>query len=83
MEIFGIPIKGLGTEGVVLLTCYLIWKFKLQPLYWKWQLKKNPAFKVRGNPGNPGNPGSPGNPGNPGNRGAVNYGFPDVWRQLL
>jgi len=39
-----------------------------------------------GNPGNIGNPGNPGNagtPGNPGNRGAVNYGYGDVFRRLL
>jgi hypothetical protein len=36
-----------------------------------------------GNIGNPGNPGNPGSPGNPGNRGAVNYGFPDVFHKLL
>jgi hypothetical protein len=31
----------------------------------------------------PGNPGNPGHPGNPGNRGAVNYGYPDVFDNLL
>ena len=36
-----------------------------------------------GNIGNPGNPGNAGNPGNPGNRGAVNYGYPDVFHKLL
>ena len=36
-----------------------------------------------GNIGNPGNPGNPGSSGNPGNRGAVNYGFPDVFHELL
>jgi len=36
-----------------------------------------------GNIGNPGNPGNAGNPGNPGNRGSVNYGFPDVFEELL
>jgi hypothetical protein len=36
-----------------------------------------------GNIGNPGNPGNPGSPGNPGNRGAVNYGYPDVFHKLL
>ena len=36
-----------------------------------------------GNIGNPGNPGNPGSPGNPGNRGAVNYGYPDVFPKLL
>jgi len=36
-----------------------------------------------GNVGNPGNPGNPGSPGNPGNRGAVNYGYPDVFHKLL
>ena len=36
-----------------------------------------------GNIGNPGNPGNPGSPGNPGNRGAVNYGYPDVFQRLL
>lgn len=36
-----------------------------------------------GNLGNAGNPGSPGSPGNPGNRGAVNYGYPDVFEELL
>lgn len=36
-----------------------------------------------GNIGNPGNPGSPGSPGNPGNRGALNYGFLDVFADLL
>jgi hypothetical protein len=39
-----------------------------------------------GNLGNivhPGNPGNPGHPGHPGNRGAVNYGYPDVFEKLL
>src|SRR5882762_5791700 len=36
-----------------------------------------------GNIGNPGNPGNPGSPGNPGNRGSVNYGYPDVFDELL
>lgn len=36
-----------------------------------------------GNIGNPGNPGNAGNPGNPGNRGAVNYGYRDVFHGLL
>jgi 4-fold beta flower protein len=36
-----------------------------------------------GNIGNPGDPGNPGSPGNPGNRGAVNYGYPDVFDELL
>lgn len=36
-----------------------------------------------GNIGNPGNPGNAGNPGNPGNRGAVNYGYRDVFHKLL
>jgi hypothetical protein len=36
-----------------------------------------------GNIGNSGNPGNPGHPGNPSNRGAVNYGFPDVFHKLL
>jgi hypothetical protein len=40
----------------------------------------------KGNPsniGNPGNPGNPGSPGNPGNRGAVNYGYEDVFHKLI
>jgi len=36
-----------------------------------------------GNIGNPGNPGNAGSPGNPGNRGAVNYGYADVFQELL
>jgi hypothetical protein len=36
-----------------------------------------------GNIGNPGNPGNPGSPSNPGNRGAVNYGYRDVFSRLL
>ncbi len=36
-----------------------------------------------GNIGNSGNPGNAGNPGNPGNRGAVNYGYPDVFSKLI
>ena len=36
-----------------------------------------------GNIGNPGNPGNAGNPGNPGNRGAVNYGYSDVFNKLI
>lgn len=36
-----------------------------------------------GNIGNPGNPGNPGSPGNPGNRGAVNYGYQDVFHKLI
>lgn len=36
-----------------------------------------------GNIGHPGNPGNPGHPGNPGNRGALNYGYPDVFHELL
>lgn len=35
-----------------------------------------------GNIGNPGNPGNPGSPGNPGHRGAVNYGYTDVFHKL-
>ena len=36
-----------------------------------------------GNNGNPGNPGNPGSPGNPGNRDAQNYGYRDVFYELL
>ena len=35
-----------------------------------------------GNIGHPGNPGNPGSPGNPGNRGAINYGYQDVFNKL-
>jgi len=37
----------------------------------------------RGSIGSSGNPGSVGSHGNPGSRGAVNYGYPDVWEKLL
>jgi hypothetical protein len=40
-------------------------------------------FGNLGNIGNPGNPGNPGHPGNPGNRGAVNYGYPEVFQKLV
>lgn len=33
--------------------------------------------------GNFDNPGNTGSPGNPGNRGAENYGYPDVFHELL
>src|SRR2546426_347711 len=36
-----------------------------------------------GNIGHPGHPGNPGHPGHPGNRGAMNYGYPDVFQKLL
>jgi hypothetical protein len=36
-----------------------------------------------GNIGNPGNLGNPGNPENPGNRGAVNYGYTDMFYKLF
>lgn len=36
-----------------------------------------------GNIGHPGHPGNPGNPGHPGNRGAMNYGYRDVFNELL
>ena len=36
-----------------------------------------------GNVGNCGNPGNTGSPGNPGNRGSINYGYKDVFKELL
>ncbi len=40
-------------------------------------------FGNYGNIGHSGNPGNAGHQGNPGNRGAVNYGFRDVFDNLL
>jgi hypothetical protein len=36
-----------------------------------------------GDIGQPGNPGNPGSAGTPANRGVVNYGYPDVFEELL
>ncbi len=50
-----------------------------------YKLNGTPVGQINGigNIGHPGNPGNAGNPGNPGNRGAVNYGYRDVFEKLL